>query len=74
MKIKKYFPSSLEKLKGHIAFGLSVRPCMRPSVRPLQNLLRYSFEISYMDSSSKKLLTRIFFKSGLFPFVELCPF
>ena len=23
----------------------------RPSVRPLQNLLRYSFEISYMDSS-----------------------
>ena len=39
----------LEKLKGHIAFGLSVCTC----VRPLQKLLRYSFEISYMDSSSK---------------------
>ena len=34
-------PPTLEKLKGHIAFGLSVRP----SVCPLQNLLRYSFEI-----------------------------
>ena len=43
------------------------------SLRPLQNLLRYSFEISYMDYSSK-LLTHIFFKSGLSPFVELCPF
>ena len=46
-------------LKGHIALGLSarpcVRPCMRPSVCPLQNLLhvRYSFEISYIDSSLK---------------------
>ena len=40
-------PPTLEKFKGHIVIGLSVRP----SVRPLQNLLRYSFEISYMDSS-----------------------
>ena len=41
---------TLENLKGHFASALSVHP----SVRPLQNLLRYSFEISYMDSSSKK--------------------
>ena len=40
----------MEMLKGHIAFGLSVRASIRPSVRPLQNLLRYSFEISYMNS------------------------
>ena len=44
-------PQTLEKLKGHIAFGLAVRLCVRPSLRPLQNLLRYSFEILYMDSS-----------------------
>ena len=62
-------PSTLEKLKWHIAFGSSVHV----SVRPLQNLSRYSFEISYMDSSSKNNL-HIFFKSGLSPFVELCPF
>ena len=44
-----FMPPTLEKLKGHIALGLSVHP----SVRPLQNLLRYNFDISYMDSSSK---------------------
>ena len=37
------------KVEGHIALGSSARP----TVRPLQNLLRYSFEISSMDSSSK---------------------
>ena len=26
-------PPTLEKLKGHIAFGLSVRPSVRPCVR-----------------------------------------
>ena len=62
-------PPTLEKLKGHIAFGLSVRPSVRASV---QNLLRYSFEISYRDSSSK-IIDKYFFKSGLSPFVELCP-
>ena len=48
---KQYFfmPPTLEKLKGHIALGLSVRPSVHPSVRQLQNLLRYSFEISFMD-------------------------
>ena len=43
-------PPSLEKLKGHIAYGLSMCPSVHVSV---QNFLRYSFEISYMDSSSK---------------------
>ena len=38
---------TFEKLN---AFGLSVRPSVRVSV---QSLLRYSFEITYMDSSSK---------------------
>ena len=33
-------PPTLEKLKGHIALGLSVRVCTRPSVRLLQNSLR----------------------------------
>ena len=32
------------------------------------------FQISYMDSSWKKWLTRIFFLSDLCPFLELCPF
>ena len=65
-----YAPTTLEKLEGHIAFGFSVRPSVRAFV---QNLLRYSFEISYMDSSSKNNW-RIFFMSGSSPFVELCPF
>ena len=42
-------PPILEKLKEHIALGLSVRHY----VHPLKNLLSYKFEISYMDSSSK---------------------
>ena len=41
-------------------------------MRQLHNLLRYSFEIAYMDSSSK-IIDIIFFKSGLSPFVELYP-
>ena len=64
-----FMPPTLEKLKGHIAFGSSVYA----SVHPLQNLLRYSFEISYMDSLSK-IIDTYFFKSELCPFVELCPF
>ena len=47
--LKLFMPPTLEKLKGHIAFGLSVRPSVHASV---QNLLIYSFEIPYMDSSS----------------------
>ena len=41
-----FMPPTLENLNGHIALGLSVRVS-------IQNLLRYSFDISYMDSSSK---------------------
>ena len=65
-----FMPPTVEKLKGHIASGLSVRPSARGSV---QNLLRYSCEVSYMDSSSK-IIDTYFFKSGLFNFMELCPF
>ena len=43
-----FMPPTLEKLKGHIALGLSMRPSISASV---QNLVRYSFVISYMDSS-----------------------
>ena len=60
-------PPTLEKLKGHIAMGWSVRVSF-------QNLLRYSFEISYMDSSSKNNWHIFFSKSGLSPFGELWPF
>ena len=58
-------PPTLEKLKGHIAFGLSVRP--------LQNLLRYSFEISYMDSSSK-IIDTYFLSLDYLPFWSYAPF
>ena len=44
-------PPTLEKMKGQIALGSSVRACARQCV--CSNLLRYSFKISYMDSSSK---------------------
>ena len=43
-------PPTLEKLKGHIALGLSVGPSIHLSVTIF---LRHSFEISYMDYSSK---------------------
>ena len=65
-----FMPPTLEKLKGHIALGVSVRPSVRVFV---QNLLRYSFETSYMDSSSK-IIDIYILKSGLSPFVEICPF
>ena len=38
-----FMPPTLEKLKGHIALGLCLCPSFHASV---QNLLRYSFEIS----------------------------
>ena len=31
-----FMPPNLEKLKGHIAFGLSISPSFRPSVHPLK--------------------------------------
>ena len=49
-------------------------PSARPSICvSVQNLLRYSSKISCMDSSSK-IIDRYLLKSGLSPFVELCPF
>ena len=68
-------PPTLENLQGHFAFGLSVHPSYRQSICPsvrasIQNLLRYSFEISYVDSSSKNNWHAFFFKSGLSPFVQ----
>ena len=63
-------PPTLEKLKGHIAFGLCV--CVCPCVR-YKIYKGNSFEISYMNSSSK-IIDTYFLKSGLSPFVELCPF
>ena len=57
-----------------VSFVIGILHRARPSVRvSVQNLLRYSFEISYMDSS-QKIIDTYFFKSGLSPFVELCPF
>ena len=50
---------TLEKLKGHIALGLSMHPSIPASI---QNLLRYSFDISYIDSSFK-IIDMYFFKS-----------
>ena len=51
-----FYAPNFGKVEGANCFRL-VRPSvfvsMRPSVRPLQNLLRYGFEISYMESSSK---------------------
>ena len=43
-------PPTLEKLKGHIAFGVSVRPCVRASVTKF-------IKIQFMDSSSKMIGT-----------------
>ena len=33
-------PPTLEKLNGHIALGLSIRPSIRQSVRPSEQILR----------------------------------
>ena len=49
----RFYASSFGKVEGACCFRF-VRAYARPSVRvSVQNLLRYSFEISYMDSSSK---------------------
>ena len=45
MSVSVIMPPTLEKLKGHIALGLSVRPTFRLFFRvSVQNLLRYNFE------------------------------
>ena len=58
-------PPTLEKLKRHIPLACPC-VCARLFVPPLQNLSRYSFEISYMDSSSKNNW-HIFFLSLDYP-------
>ena len=66
-----YAPNS-GKVEGAYCFRL-VRACVRPSVAcPLQNLLRYSFEISYMDSSSK-IIDTYFFKVWIIPLCGVMP-
>ena len=52
------------KVEGAYCFGV-----VHPSVRLLQNLLRYSIWIPH-----QKKIDTYFFQSGLSPFVELCPF
>ena len=69
-QIKFFMPPTLEKLKGHIAFGLSVRACVCPSVCPfkiyLDTVLKFHIWIPI-----QKIIDTYFFKSGLSPFVEL---
>ena len=60
-------PPNFGKVEGAYCFRI-VHVSVRASVT-----LRYSFEISYMDSH-KKIIGKFFFKSGLSPFVELCLF
>ena len=63
-----FIPPTFEKLKGHIAFGLSVRACVRYKI--------YSdtvFEF-HMWIPHQKIIDTYFFMSGLSPFVELIPF
>ena len=65
-----FYAPNFGKVEGAYCFRL-VRVSVRASVT---KLLRYSIEISYMDSSSKNNGRIFFCKSGLYPFVELCPF
>ena len=61
-------PPTLEKLKGHIALGLSVRPSVRASVT---KFIKFHKRIPHQI-----IIDTYFFKSELHvsPFVELCPF
>ena len=65
-------PPTLEKLKGHIGLGLSVHACLRPSMRPLQNLLRYSSEISY-GFLIEKIIDTYFFQVWIIPLCGVMP-
>ena len=57
-------PPTLKKLKGHIALGLSVRPNNNKA-----NVFKFHRWIPH-----QKIIYLYFFKSGLSPIVELCPF
>ena len=66
-----FYAPNFGKAEGAYCFGL-VRSSILPSVcASLQNLLRYSFEISHMDSSSKNN-QHFFFKSGFYKTLFLC--
>ena len=60
-------PPTLEKLKGHIAFGLSMHASARASVTKF-------IKIQYIDSASKNNCHIFFFKSGLSPLWSYAPF
>ena len=55
----------MEKLKGHIVLGLSVRASV-------QNLSRYSFEILYMDFH-QKIIDTYFFKVWIISICGVMP-
>ena len=61
-----FYAPNFGKVEGAYCFGL-VSPSVCTSIH---NLLRYSFEISHMDSSSDIY----FFKSGLSPLSSDAPF
>ena len=60
-------PPTLEKLKGHIAFGLSVSPCVCYKIYE-NTVLNFHIWIPH-----QKIIDTFFFKFGLSLFVELCP-
>ena len=63
-------PPSLKKLWGILLLAhLSVRLCVCRF-----KIFKLGFEISYMDSSLKKIADPYFWGSELSPFVELCPY
>ena len=58
-------------LTGAYFFRL-VRSCVRLSVHPLRNLLRYSFEISYIVPH-QKIIDTYFFKIWIIPLCGVMP-
>ena len=65
-------PPTSKKLQEHIGFGLSVRPCVHPSVCQKPCMLGFwNFIYAFL---MEKYLTHIFFLSELSPFLELWPF
>ena len=57
-------PQTLKKLKGHIALGLSICPDNNSA-----RVFKFHRWIPH-----QKIIGLGFFKSGLSPFLELCPF
>ena len=62
-----FYAPKFGKVEGAYCFWL-----VRPSVRPLHFFLRYSFEFSYLDSSSKKI-TRISLSLDYLPLWSYAP-